>query len=48
MLHFGKYKGREVISMTSDDELAYLFWLSKTNIKQGLKNQIDNHLKSSK
>lgn len=48
LLHFGKYKGREIVTMRSDDELAYLYWLQKTNIKRGLKIEIENHLKSSK
>ena len=46
VLYFGKYKGRELQSMVSDDELAYLYWLQKTNIKNGLKAEIENHLKS--
>jgi len=43
-LYFGKYKGRDISTMKSDDELAYLYWLSKTNIKRGLVVTIQNHL----
>lgn len=45
VLYFGKYKGRELSSLTSDEEKRYLEWLSGTNIKAGLKEAIVNHLR---
>jgi hypothetical protein len=47
-LHFGKYKDRELNSMTSDDELKYLIWLSQApKLKAKLKQAIDEHVKRS-
>ena len=46
ILHFGKYKGREVASMKSDEELRYLQWLigNSESIKGKLKESIEKHL----
>jgi hypothetical protein len=47
-LYFGKYKDRELSSMTSDEELKYLIWLSQApGLKAKLKTAIDNHIKRS-
>lgn len=44
-IYFGKYKGRELASLKSEDELRYLTWLTNTgNIKPNLKTAIDKHL----
>lgn len=41
ILNFGKYKGREVISLKSDEEIRYLQWLVETpNVKGRLKDAI--------
>jgi hypothetical protein len=48
-LYFGKYKGRELSSMVSDDELKYLEWVSEQNwCKSLLKTQILSHSISAK
>lgn len=44
-LYFGKYKGREISSMNSEEELRYLKWLSEQDIKQNLKDNILSQLK---
>lgn len=48
LLFFGKHKGRDIKSMVSDDEIAYLYWLSKGKVSTALKNQIENHLERLK
>ena len=46
--YFGKYKGRELASMKSDEELKYLIWLSSApDLKPKLKLAIDEHIKRS-
>ena len=46
--YFGKYKGRDLASMTSDEELKYLIWLSSApDLKPKLKFAIDEHIKRS-
>lgn len=46
--YFGKYKGRELSSMKSDEELRYLIWLSGApDLKPKLKVAIDEHIKRS-
>lgn len=44
-IHFGKYKGRDISSLTSDEETRYLYWLMNQDIKANLKLQIERHLK---
>lgn len=46
ILYFGKYKGREIASMKSDDELKYLEWLinNSDSIQGKLRTSIINHL----
>lgn len=44
-LYFGKYKGREISSMNSEEELQYLKWLSSQDIKPKLKSDIQFQLK---
>lgn len=44
-IHFGKYKGRELVSMTSKEEIDYLVWsLEQRWMKNNLANKIKNHL----
>lgn len=46
-IYFGKFKGRELASMTDSDEIRYLTWLTNAgNIKPKLKQAIDFHLKT--
>lgn len=48
ILYFGKYKGRELSSMSSDDELRYLIWLAQApDMKQKLKDAINLHIRKS-
>jgi len=45
MLYFGKYKGRQIASLVSEDEINYLKWLlNNGTLKPTLKNQITEHL----
>lgn len=45
-LHFGKYKGREISSMNSQEELNYLKWLfSQSDLKPKLSSDIEFQLK---
>ena len=45
VIPFGKYKGRELSSMKSKEELSYLSWVSGQDwCKNGLKNKIEEHL----
>jgi len=47
VLYFGKYKGREISSMKSKEEIEYLQWLLKqTWTKPNIKTNIDNYLKT--
>lgn len=47
-LHFGKYSGRVISTMTTPDEIRYLYWLqSSGNIKNNLKNQLIEHLRKN-
>jgi hypothetical protein len=47
VLYFGKYKGREISSLTSKEEVRYLQWLTiQPGIKPNIKNNIDNYLKT--
>jgi len=45
-LHFGKYKDRTIASMIHKDEVSYLHWLIKSEIKltETLKETIKKHL----
>jgi hypothetical protein len=44
-LYFGKYKGRQLESMTTPEELKYLKWLNDSGIKQNsLKEAVTKHL----
>jgi hypothetical protein len=46
ILYFGKYKGREISSMNSQEELNYLKWLfSQSDLKPKLKADIEQQLK---
>jgi len=46
-LYFGKYSGREIKSLTSDEEVRYLQWLTiQTWLKPKVKEQVDAHLKT--
>jgi uncharacterized protein (DUF3820 family) len=46
-LYFGKYKGREIASLTSEEEIQYCKWLStRIDLKPGLVQQLVDHLKS--
>ncbi len=45
VLNFGKYAGREVKSLTTDEEIRYLQWLVQTpNVKGRLKEAILNQI----
>lgn len=46
-LHFGKYKDRTIESMVEKDEVNYLHWLIKSDIKltSTLNEAIKKHLK---
>jgi hypothetical protein len=45
VLNFGKYAGREVKSLTTDEEIKYLQWLVQTpNVKGRLKEAILNQI----
>jgi hypothetical protein len=47
ILYFGKYKDRELSSMTSDEEVRYLIWLSQApGLKPKLKQAIDSHIRT--
>jgi hypothetical protein len=43
---FGKYKGRQISSLRSKEELDYLKWLLKTDIEGKLRPTIEQHFKS--
>lgn len=44
---FGKYKGREISSMRSDEELRYLQWfVEMPNLRDNVKISINKHLLS--
>lgn len=43
-LHFGKYKGRDISSMTSEPEIKYLQWCLATDMKTNVKRDISEHL----
>jgi len=45
-LHFGKYKGRTIETMKEKDEVSYLHWLLKSEIKLSnpLKEEITKQL----
>ena len=45
-LYFGKYKGREISSMKSEEEIRYLQWayLNLDKLKPNQKEAIKNHL----
>jgi hypothetical protein len=47
-LPFGKYKGREIESMTQQQEVQYLYWIlaNVAKLNQSLKDTITNHLKN--
>lgn len=46
-LYFGKYKDRKIASMTDDEEIHYLQWLTiQTWLKPKIKEQVDAHLKT--
>jgi uncharacterized protein (DUF3820 family) len=46
-LFFGKYKDRLISDMTNKDEVGYLQWLLKTDVKpNSLKQAITDHLNS--
>lgn len=48
MLHFGKYKGRELSSMLDDESIRYLRWLaSEGDIKESLRESIVNHINAN-
>lgn len=48
-LYFGKYTGRTIVSMVSEEELRYLNWLlTSPNTKNNLRSQIENHLNTLK
>jgi len=45
-LYFGKYRGREISSMNSEEDLRYLQWLiSQPDLKPKLKTDIQFQLK---
>lgn len=45
---FGKYRGREIASMTSLDELKYLEWfIGMPDLRDNVKKSISEHLKRS-
>lgn len=45
VLYFGKYKGREIVSLKSKEEIRYLRWLvEQPGIKPNIKTNIDNYL----
>jgi hypothetical protein len=47
ILYFGKYKGREIPSMTLEEEIQYLKWMLKTcDLKVNARVDIENHLRS--
>jgi hypothetical protein len=46
-LYFGKFKDREIASLTNPNEVSYLRWLViQPNLKDKLKQQISTHLNS--
>ena len=47
-LFFGKYKGREISTMITVDEINYLHWLLDQDIKEKLREDIQNHIHSLK
>lgn len=45
IIHFGKYKGRELSSMKSEDEKKYLMWVVEQDwCKNNLADKIELHL----
>jgi len=46
-IHFGKYAGRELSTLTEPDDLRYLHWLSGCDIKPNLKQAILEHIKKN-
>lgn len=45
IIPFGKYKGRELHTMMSKEEINYLYWLvGQENIKKNLEDKIRHHL----
>jgi uncharacterized protein (DUF3820 family) len=47
VLYFGKYKGREIASMRSEEEIKYLQWFAKLDdLKSNTRQNVINHLKS--
>lgn len=45
-LYVGKYKGRTIKSMITPDEVGWLKWFIKQDIKAKLRSDIENHLNS--
>ena len=45
-IFFGKYKGREISSLTLEEEIRYLKWLyhNATNLKAKTQKAIEDHL----
>lgn len=46
VLHFGKYKGREIASMRSPTEVEYLKWMMKNVSQKKVIEQVSMYLKS--
>lgn len=47
VLYFGKYKDREIASLTTIEEIKYLQWLIiQPWIKPNIKTNIESHLKT--
>jgi len=44
-IHFGKYAGCELSTLTAPDDIRYLIWLSGCDIKANLKTAILEHIK---
>jgi uncharacterized protein (DUF3820 family) len=47
IMPFGKYKGREISSLLSDEELRYVTWmLHNSTANEKIKTALKNHLQS--